>query len=177
MVTVAFIDVLYQISCLRRLKNFLLLGDVKKSVWFVAFQEEPCRLILLGKDHNEMECTSVNFLVHENEVGFLSSGADEVLRLLEYGPTVPTSQSGQKLLLRTEFQSTSNVVSSLVVPGKPVSEGGPSLTSEVVLSMTNGSLEAVVPIDELVFKRLQLLQGSLVRSAQHTGGLNPRAFR
>lgn len=177
MVTVAFLDVPYQITTVRRLKNFLLLGDVKKSVWFVAFQEEPYRLILLGKDYNEMEITSVNFLLHENEVGFLSTGADGVLRLLEYGPTVPTSQSGQKLLLRTEFQSAGDVSSSLVIPGKPAVENGPSLTSEVILSLTNGSLESVVPIPDVLFNRLQLLQGSLVRSVQHTAGLNPRAFR
>ena len=89
LVGVAFLDVGVYVTTLRTLKNLLLVGDAVKSVWFVAFQEEPYRLILLGKDYNEMEITSVNFLLHENEVRFLSTGADGVLRLLEYGPTVP----------------------------------------------------------------------------------------
>lgn len=41
----------------------------------------------------------------------------------------------------------------------------------------NGSLTALVPVDETTFKRLHLLQGQLTRNMQHTAGLNPKAFR
>ena len=40
----------------------------------------------------------------------------------------------------------------------------------------DGSLTALVPVDEATFKRLHLLQGQLTRNVQHTAGLNPRAF-
>ena len=42
---------------------------------------------------------------------------------------------------------------------------------------TDGSLSTLTPVDEAVFKRLQLLQGQLTRSVQHTAGLNPKAHR
>lgn len=42
---------------------------------------------------------------------------------------------------------------------------------------TDGSLSTLTPVDEAVFKRLQLLQGQLTRNVQHTAGLNPKAHR
>lgn len=38
LVGVAFLDVGVYVTTLRVLKNFLLIGDVFKSIWFVAFQ-------------------------------------------------------------------------------------------------------------------------------------------
>jgi hypothetical protein len=42
---------------------------------------------------------------------------------------------------------------------------------------TDGSLSSLTPVDESVYKRLQLLQGQLTRNIQHFAGLNPKAFR
>ena len=41
----------------------------------------------------------------------------------------------------------------------------------------DGSLTALVPVDQATFKRLHLLQGQITRNVQHVAGLNPRAFR
>jgi cleavage and polyadenylation specificity factor subunit 1 len=38
LVGVAFLDVGVYVTSLRSIKNFLLIGDAVKSVWFVAFQ-------------------------------------------------------------------------------------------------------------------------------------------
>lgn len=38
LVGVAFLDVGVYVTSLRSLKNLLLIGDIVKSVWFVAFQ-------------------------------------------------------------------------------------------------------------------------------------------
>src|SRR6266404_4103709 len=45
------------------------------------------------------------------------------------------------------------------------------------LGHPDGSLTALVPVDEATFKRLHLLQGQITRNVQHAAGLNPRAFR
>ena len=41
----------------------------------------------------------------------------------------------------------------------------------------DGSLCEVIPIEDEVYKRLQLLQGQLSRNVQQVAGLNPKAFR
>jgi CPSF A subunit region len=41
----------------------------------------------------------------------------------------------------------------------------------------DGSLYEIIPIEDEVYKRLQLLQGQLSRNVQQVAGLNPKAFR
>ena len=47
----------------------------------------------------------------------------------------------------------------------------------MVIGTLNGSIVMFTPVPDVVFKRLSLLQGQLVRNVQHIAGLNPRAFR
>ena len=41
----------------------------------------------------------------------------------------------------------------------------------------DGSLCEIIPIEDEVYKRLQLLQGQLSRNVQQVAGLNAKAFR
>lgn len=41
----------------------------------------------------------------------------------------------------------------------------------------NGSLGLIVPIEELVYRRLSMLQNFLVTQFWQNGGLNPKSFR
>jgi cleavage and polyadenylation specificity factor subunit 1 len=41
----------------------------------------------------------------------------------------------------------------------------------------NGSLASLIPVEDGIAKRLQLLQGQLTRNMQHFAALNPRAHR
>jgi hypothetical protein len=51
------------------------------------------------------------------------------------------------------------------------------LFSDLVTGTVDGALSVLLPVDEPVYKRLQLLQGQLTRNVQHVAGLNPKAFR
>jgi len=46
-----------------------------------------------------------------------------------------------------------------------------------VTAAADGSLCEVIPIEDEIYKRLQLLQGQLSRNLQQVAGLNPKAFR
>jgi len=57
-------------------------------------------------------------------------------------------------------------------------EGGNVLTAQSLTPATSdGALITVVSVKSARFKRLQLVSDQLVRNAQHTAGLNPRAYR
>ena len=65
---------------------------------------------------------------------------------------------------------------------KLVSGNAPTLLASMaylsqLAGFTDGSISTLTPVDEVAFKRLQLLQGQLTRSVQHTAGLNPKAHR
>lgn len=104
-------------TTLQRIKNYLLLGDVKRSITFVAFQEDPYRLVQLGRDVYDCSIIGANFLMQDDGVSFVTTDAHGAFRLLEYAPSVLTTQGGQKLLLLTEYQSAAESSCSLVLPG------------------------------------------------------------
>src|SRR6478735_8369990 len=55
LVGVAFIDVQIYVTSMSSIKNFILIGDAQKSIWFLGFQLEPAKLTLLGKDYQSFE--------------------------------------------------------------------------------------------------------------------------
>ena len=177
LITVAFLDTPYHATGIKRLKNFLLLSDVKKSVWFIAFQEEPYRLVPISKDFSLMYASTANFVVKDEELYIVSSSREGVLRIHDYSPSIPASQGGQRLLTRSEYNTGVEASCSLVIPGPASSDGGISTSSEVVYGLMNGAIQTLLPVSDDVFDVLHLLQVQLIRNVQHFAGLNPRGHR
>ncbi|SCZ90977.1 BZ3500_MvSof-1268-A1-R1_Chr1-3g02440 [Microbotryum saponariae] len=50
-IAVEFLDVGVHVTSLTATKNFLLIGDALQSVTLLAFQEDPYKLVLLGRDY------------------------------------------------------------------------------------------------------------------------------
>ncbi|TKY85558.1 hypothetical protein EX895_005720 [Sporisorium graminicola] len=191
LISIAFLDCPYYITSIRVVKNFVLLSDAKKSLWFLAFQEEPYRFVDLGRDIHDQHATLGQFLVYNDRLALVSTSGGAlggntafgreagVVRLYEYAPHV--ASAGSRLVLRTEFQTASTATSSVMCRGRWLSDselrGREEGRNKLVFSKTNGALESLAATDEKVAKRLHLLQGQLVRSVMHTAALNPRAFR
>ena len=101
LVGIAFLDVGVYVTSLRTIKNFLLIGDIIKSVWFVAFQEEPFKLIVLAKDVQPLAVTSADFLFNNNGEFYIAIHDEEgVVRLLEYDPI---GVSASRLLISAPY--------------------------------------------------------------------------
>jgi len=176
LVGVAFLDVGVYVTSLRTIKNLLLIGDAVKSVWFVAFQEDPFKLVILAKDIRRVGVTNANFFFTEGAMSIVTGDDDGVLRIYEYDPDDPDSKNGQYLLCRTEFHGQSETQSSVIIARRSKDDSVPP-QSKLICGSTDGSLSSLTPMDESVYKRLQLLQGQLTRNIQHFAGLNPKAFR
>ncbi|OJA10745.1 hypothetical protein AZE42_07268 [Rhizopogon vesiculosus] len=176
LVGVAFLDVGVYVTSLRSLKNLLLIGDVAKSVWLVAFQEDPYKLVILAKDVRRGCATTVDFFFTGGDLAIASEDEEGVLRLFAYDPSDPESRGGQHLLCRTEFHGHKECRSTIMIARRTKDEQFIP-QAKLVSGFTDGSLSTLTPVDEAVFKRLQLLQGQLTRSVQHTAGLNPKAHR
>ncbi|KAH9830080.1 CPSF A subunit region-domain-containing protein [Rhodofomes roseus] len=177
LVGVAFLDVGVYVTSLRTVKNLLLIGDAVKSIWFVAFQQEdPYKLVILGKDPHHVCVTSADLFFADSRVSLLVCDEDGVIRLYEYDPQDPESRGGQHLLRRTEFHGqTEYRTSALIARRRTKDTDIPQ--SKLICGSTDGSLSSFTYVDESAFKRLHLLQGQLTRNVQHVAGLNPKAFR
>ncbi|KAF9448151.1 hypothetical protein P691DRAFT_801258 [Macrolepiota fuliginosa MF-IS2] len=176
LVGVAFMDVGVYVTSLRTLKNLLLIGDAVKSVSFVAFQEDPYKLVLLSKDTNRVCVTSADFLFTENDLCIVTGDEEGIVRVYEYNPQDPDSRDGRHLLLQTEFHGQREYRTAVLVAHR-TKEDPPIPQSRLLTGSTDGSLASLTILDETAVKRLGLLQGQLMRSIQNTAALNPKAFR
>ncbi|KAF5351191.1 hypothetical protein D9756_008185 [Leucocoprinus leucothites] len=176
LVGVAFLDVGVYVTSLRTLKNLLLIGDAVKSVSFVAFQEDPYKLVLLSKDNHRVCVTRADFLFTDNDLRIVTGDEEGIVRIYEYNPQDPDSRDGRHLLLLTEFHGQREYRTSATVAHR-TKEDPPIPNSRLLTGSTNGSLASVTILDEASHKQLALLQGQLIRNIQHTAALNPKAFR
>ncbi|TBU39387.1 CPSF A subunit region-domain-containing protein [Dichomitus squalens] len=177
LVGVAFLDVGVYVTSLRAVKNLLVIGDAVKSVWFVAFQEDPYKLVILGKDPHHCCVTRADLFFADGHLSIVTCDEEGVVRLYAYDPHDPESKGGQHLLRRTEFHGQTEYRSSLLVARRPKA-GDPEIPqARLVCGSVDGSLTTLTYVDENAFKRLHLLQGQLIRTVQHVAALNPKAFR
>jgi cleavage and polyadenylation specificity factor subunit 1 len=176
LVGVAFLDVGVYVSSLRALKNLLVVGDAVKSVWLVAFQEEPFKLVVISKDVRRHAVARADLFFSGATVAVVAGDEDGVLRMYAYDPADPESKNGQELVYKTEFHTHSECRASLTIARRS-EEGSAVPQGKLLCGHLDGALSTLTPVDDAAFKRLQLLQGQLVGKIQHVAGLNPRAFR
>ncbi|KAJ3731262.1 CPSF A subunit region-domain-containing protein [Lentinula guzmanii] len=115
LVGVAFMDVGVYVTSLRTIKNLLLIGDAVKNVSFVAFQEDPYKLILLAKDPRHLCITTADFFFADNEMAIFTHDEEGILRLYDYNPLDPESSDGRYLLLRSEFNSQATYLTTALI--------------------------------------------------------------
>lgn len=48
---------------LLQVKNFILLGDIHKSIYFLSWKEQGAQLSLLAKDFGSLDCFATEFLI------------------------------------------------------------------------------------------------------------------
>ncbi|KAI8067717.1 CPSF A subunit region-domain-containing protein [Gilbertella persicaria] len=179
LVGVAFIDVQIYVTSMSSIKNFILLGDAQKSIWFLGFQLEPAKLSLLGKDYQSFEVGCVDFIIDDKSLYLVVGDTNENLDLYQYAPFNLQSFGGQKLMRRGDFHVGSQVQTMVRLPQIEKTDKGFEYTRRhfCLCGTFSGSISVISPISEKTFKRLSTLYGQLVNNVQHVAGLNPRAYR
>ena len=104
LLSVGFLDIGMYTTCMRSLKNLLLLGDATQGINFIAFQvrrrrscsimdlndlfeqEDPYKVVSLGKTVRGHSAVTADFLVLENKSAFVSTDTDGIIRIYEYDP-------------------------------------------------------------------------------------------
>ncbi|GAA5916679.1 hypothetical protein JCM5296_000765 [Sporobolomyces johnsonii] len=175
LLAVGFLDVGVHVTSLQAMKNFLLIGDAMQSVALVAFQEDPYKLVFLGRDYRPSRVSNANFLVNDGKVAFVTGDDKGVLRLFEYDPTNIASHAGQRLLCRTEYHAGSESIATMLFAKRMANEDPKQ--NGILYGGIDGSLYTLVPVRDAVFRRLQSLQTTMSRHVLHFGGLNPRGYR
>jgi cleavage and polyadenylation specificity factor subunit 1 len=100
----AFLDVTIYVTSIKVFKNFILVSDLVKSMWFVALQvgcvsscgavgqetdpaqEDPYRFTTIAKDLSPISLLDADFMVHEGKMTFISNDRFGEMRMVDYDP-------------------------------------------------------------------------------------------
>lgn len=56
-----------------QVKNFILLGDIHKSIYFLSWKEQGAQLSLLAKDFGSLDCFATEFLIDGSTLSLVVS--------------------------------------------------------------------------------------------------------
>ncbi|XP_061597697.1 cleavage and polyadenylation specificity factor subunit 1-like isoform X1 [Cololabis saira] len=179
----AFIDTQLYIHQMISIKNFILAADVMKSISLLRYQEESKTLSLVSRDAKPLEVYSIEFMVDNNQLGFLVSDRDKNLFVYMYLPEAKESFGGMRLLRRADFNAAANINALWRMPCRGALEQGSkkSLTWDnkhiTWFATLDGGVGLLLPMPEKTYRRLLMLQNALTTMLPHHAGLNPKAFR
>ncbi|RKP20385.1 hypothetical protein ROZALSC1DRAFT_28118, partial [Rozella allomycis CSF55] len=167
----------YPLFChdLAGMRNFFVVCDSYKSLWFMAFQEEPAKIAILGKDYRDMQVATAEFMVDESTSYVTTSDVDGNVVFFSYSPNNLNSFAGQRLLRRGEIFIGSSIYKLI----RLAKENSPSCDSTKTKPLLNcygsidGGIGCFVPIPEQQYRRLLLLGTTMCHQVLHECGLNP----
>lgn len=56
-----------------QVKNFILIGDIHKSIYFLSWKEQGSQLSLLAKDFGSLDCFATEFLIDGSTLSLMVS--------------------------------------------------------------------------------------------------------
>ncbi|CAN6480274.1 unnamed protein product [Victoria cruziana] len=181
---VAFFDAPLYVTSLNIVKNFILLGDIHKSIYFLSWKEQGAQLSLLAKDFGSLNCFATEFLIDGTTLSLVVSDDQKNIQIFYYAPKMVESWKGQKLLPRAEFHVGAYVTKFLRLQMLPTSADRMLVSGAdkpnrfaLLFGTLDGSLGCIAPLEESTFRRLHMLQKKLVDAVAHLCGLNPKSFR
>jgi len=161
---------------LATVKNFVLLGDVHKGLFFLRWKDSPTEKLLaqLAKTFERLDFAAGELLMDGNTLSLLGCDTLGVLHLYSFAPGAVEAWMGQKLLPRARFHAGRGVTRALRLraPGAHA-----QVRSGVLLTTLEGALCAVTPLDEPAFEPLRALAAAMTLALPHDAGLNPEAQR
>lgn len=179
----AFIDTQLYIHQMYSIKNFILAADLVKSISLLRYQEESKTLSLVSRDAKPLEVYSIEFMVDNNQLGFLVSDRDRNLLVYMYLPEAKESFGGLRLLRRADFNVGGHVNAFWRMPCRgvldPASKKSLSWDNKQItwFATLDGGVGLLLPMQEKTYRRLLMLQNALTTMLPHHAGLNPKAFR
>ena len=64
-----------------QVKNFVLFGDIHKSIYFLCWKEEGAQLALLAKDFGSLDCYATEFLIDGTTLSLLVSDSRKNIKV------------------------------------------------------------------------------------------------
>ena len=180
---VAFYDTPLYTTTLCCVKNFLLCGDLHKSIRFVRWKDAQGEKTLsqLGKDYEVLDCIASEFMIDGGSLSLLAADANGNAHVFQYAPKLAESWKGDKLLPKAAYHAGSlirKMVRFQIGTGEQKQN-----RHAVFFGSSDGGLGIFSPVDEHTFLNLEKLQdamrSNIVASSNSINpfGLNSKTYR
>jgi len=172
----AFYDGNMCITSLAQIKNFLLLGDLRKGLDFAQWKEDAStqaknlRRLSRSSPASPITVLSCDFVVCGKALGLVALDHLGNAHLFQYSPHSDGREGDQMLRSRATFAMGSACRAALRLQIEPGVQG-------LLMGSTGGDLSCLKPIDEQVYRTATTLLGMLGTRLPFCCGLNPRGFR
>lgn len=101
------------------IRNYVMIGDAFKSIWFMRFRDgQSTTLDLIGKDYDDMEVFSCDFIVDGKNLLLVVTDTDMNVHMYTFAPQVAESLGGHKLLHQADYHVGHTVSRFLRVPAR-----------------------------------------------------------
>ena len=181
---IAFIDSQIYIHQIHSLKNFLLVGDVYKSINVLQYQQDYRTLSIISKDTQPMETYACEFSIDNGHLGFVASDSMRNISIFMYSPESREAMGGHRLMRRADIHIGQHVNCMWRVKAKlsdPTTAGrllaGNEKKHVTWFATLDGGLGHLLPVAEKTYRRLLMLMNVMTTNLPHTAGLNPKGFR
>ena len=176
---IAFFDTPTYSVGLASVKNFLMLGDVQKGLFFLRWKDSPTEKLLaqLAKTFERVDFAAGDFLIDGNTLSLLGADTLGMLHVYAFAPNAVEAWMGQKLLPRGRFHSGFTITQVTRLRCAAAASAPAGVRSGVLMATLEGAVAAVAPVDEGAFAPLRTLADAMQLALPHPAGLNPRAQR
>jgi len=172
----AFFDASMCVTAMSSIKNFLLLGDLRKGLEFVQWKEEAegrersLRRLSRSPPSTFMSVLACDFIVCGKSLGLVALDHKGVAHLYQYSPHSDGREGDQLLRSCATFSMGLPCRAALRVQTDPGVQC-------LLMASGGGELTCLRPIEDQTYRTVATLQGLLSTRLPYRGGLNPRAFR
>jgi len=173
---VAFFDGSMCITSIAQIKNFLLLGDLRKGIDFAQWKEDAAtqtrnlRRLARSSTSTPMTVLTCDFLVCGKSLGLVALDHHGSAHLFQYTPHSDGREGDSVLRSCATFAMGSKCRSLLRLQ----TDAG---VQSLFMASNGGEFLCLKPIDEQVYRTATTLLGMLSTRLPFRCGLNPRAFR
>jgi len=173
-VLVAFYDAKFCITSINRVKNYFLVGDVRKGLELIRWIEDSQgnrKFDLLSRSQSTypLSVLSAGVMVDKRVLGLVAMDHLGNSHLFQYQPN-SDGREGDTVLWNCASFHMGGVSKSVQMLG---SDGRRSL----LVGTHNGGLFSLSPTDDQTYRTVTTLCGIMTQQLPFYGGLNPRAFR
>jgi len=172
----AFFDGSMCITALSSIKNFLLLGDLRKGIDFAQWKEDAStqtrnlRRLSRSSPSSTMTVLSCEFVVCGKSLGLVALDHTGSAHLFEYKPHSDGREGDQLLRSCASF--------AMGYPCRAAIRMQSDASVQCLfMASAGGELTCLKPIDDQVYRTATTLLGMLATRLPFRCGLNPRAFR